>query len=119
MNLHDFPARVGHWVATRPTHTKVAFSVALSVFLIELAFRRFAPKSLAYKRWTAFFEAIGAVWSAVLLSIIYAIAVGPISLGMRLARRDLLDRALVKEPTWWRSHEANPLGPAAAARHQF
>ena len=38
---------------------------------------------------------------------------------MRLLGKDPLDRRLKPEPTFWRRHEPNPLGPEAAARHQF
>jgi hypothetical protein len=89
------------------------------VVLVELAFRRFAPASTAYKRWTAFFQAIGSVWTAVLLAVIYLLSVGGVSLAMRLRSSDPLDRGLDPEPSFWRSHEPNPLGPLAAARHQF
>ena len=92
---------------------------ATLVVLIEIAFRRFAPKSLAYKRWTAFFEGIGKVWTGVLLAVIYVVSVGPIGLGMRLFGKDPLDRSLLPELSFWRSHEPNPLGPEAASRHQF
>jgi hypothetical protein len=93
--------------------------LATLVVLVELGFRRFAPKSAAYRRWTHFFEAIGAVWTAVLLSLVYLLSVGPISLFLRLGHRDPLDRGLQSEPSFWRAHEPNPLGPWAAARHQF
>jgi hypothetical protein len=94
-------------------------SLATLVVLIELAFRRFGRESRAYARWTAFFQAIGSVWTAVLLSAIYVLSVGPIGLAMRLLGKDPLDRALAPEPTFWRAHEPNPLGPERAARHQF
>ena len=94
-------------------------SVACFILLTELAFRGLAPKSVAYTRWTAFFKAVGAVWTAVILSVVYLLSVGPVSLGMRLLGKDPLDRSLEHEPTFWRPHEANPLGPEAAARHQF
>jgi hypothetical protein len=38
---------------------------------------------------------------------------------MRLFGKDPLDRSLRPEPSFWRPHEPNPLGPSAAARHQF
>ena len=41
------------------------------VVLVELAFRRWPRRSSAYGSWTAFFKAIGAVWTAVLLSVVY------------------------------------------------
>ena len=98
---------------------KGILSFAFTVFAVELAFRRFAPKSSAYKSWTRFFEGIGKVWTAVILSVVYVFSVGPVSLVMRLMKRDPLDRTLAREPTFWRAHEPNPLGPAAAVRHQF
>jgi hypothetical protein len=38
---------------------------------------------------------------------------------MKLTGKDLLDRKLDPEPSFWRAHEPNPLGPLVAARHQF
>ena len=102
------------WIA----HHKIV-SLACVIFLIELAFRRFAPGSSTYASWTAFFRIIGTFWTAIILSLVYVLSVGPIGLGMRLLGRDPLDRALRPEPTFWRAHDPNPLGPAAAVRHQF
>ena len=102
------------WIA----HHKV-LTGACCILLIELAFRGIAPRSAAYAGWTAFFKAVGSVWTAVILSFVYVLSVGPVSLGMRLLGKDPLDRSLEHEPTFWRSHEANPLGPEAATRHQF
>ena len=99
-------------------HAKVVALAAFTV-LVELAARRWAPRSRAYALWTRFFAAIGSVWTAVLLALIYFFSVGPTGLVMRLARRDSLDRTLRAEPSFWRSHEPNSLGPAAASRHQF
>ena len=118
MIILDYLARIGHRIAAWPTYRKGLLAFAVVVFLVELAFRRFAPKSQAYARWTKGFEAIGNVWSAVFLSIIYVVSVGPIGLGMRLAGKDPLDRALAPGSAW-KTHEPNPLGPRAAARHQI
>ncbi len=94
-------------------------ALAALVVLIELGFRRLAPKARAYRLWTGGFEAMGRVWTAVLLGVIYLLSVGPISIVMRLLARDPLDRSLAREASFWRSHEPNPLGHHAAARHQF
>lgn len=91
---------------------------ATLVVLVELVLRRY-PKSKAYLRWTAFFQGIGSVWTAVILSIVYLFSVGPIGILSRLFAKDPLDRGLAPEPTFWRAHEPNPLGPERAARHQF
>lgn len=114
MSPHDVWTRLAGW----PFRGKV-LAFATLVVLIELGFRRLAPKSIAYKRWTGFFEGIGKVWTAVLLAVIYVLSVGPIGIFMRLFGKDPLDRGLRSEPSFWRSHEPNPLGPVAAARHQF
>ena len=93
--------------------------LASTVLLVELAFRRFAPRSAAYRRWTAAFVVIGSVWTAVILSIVYFVSVSIVGIAMRLLGKDPLDRGLRPEPTFWRDHEPNPLGPRAASRHQF
>jgi len=92
---------------------------ACTVVGIELLFRRLAPRSGAYAAWTRFFEGLGSVWTAVILGVVYFLSVSLVAVGMRLFRKDLLDRALRPEPSFWRRHEPNPLGPRAAARHQF
>jgi len=106
------------WFAGLPFRWKVV-AFAAAVVLIEVAFRRFAKKSRAYARWTAFFEGLGKVWTAAILAIVYVFSVGPVGLLMRLVGHDPLDRRLAPEPSFWRAHEPNPLGPARAARHQF
>jgi hypothetical protein len=94
-------------------------ALATLVVLVELALRRFARGSRFYAGWTRCFEAIGEVWTAVLLAVVYFVSVSVVSVLVRLVSGDPLDRGLAKEPSYWRSHEPNPLGPAAAARHQF
>ena len=106
------------WLAGLSTRGKLLV-FASTVFVIELGLRQFARKSAAYARWTGFFRFIGEIWTGVLLSLVYVFSVGLIGIGNRLFGRDLLDRGLAPEPTFWRTHEPNPLGPAAAVRHQF
>jgi hypothetical protein len=112
------PSDAYAWFAGLPLRYKV-LAAATVVVLVELLFRRLAPKSRAYRAWTRFFEGIGAVWTALLLAIIYGLSVGPIGLAMRAFGHDPLDRRLAPEPSFWRAHEPNPLGPERAARHQF
>ena len=92
---------------------------ATLVVLVELGFRWVAPRSAAYRAWTRFFEGIGQLWTAVLLGAVYFLSVSLVNLAMRLGRHDPLDRSLAPEPSFWRPHDPNPLGPRAAARHQF
>jgi Saxitoxin biosynthesis operon protein SxtJ len=94
-------------------------ALAAAMVFVEVGFRRLAPKSRAYARWTAFFQGLGKVWTAVILAIVYVFSVGPVGLVMRLLGHDPLDRRLAPEPSFWRAHEPNPLGPERAARHQF
>jgi hypothetical protein len=107
------------WAEGLPLHNKVLLTLATCVLLGELAFRRFAPRSAAYKMWTAAFVFIGSIWTAVILSIVYFASVSIVGIAMRLLGKDPLDRGLKPEPTFWRAHEPNPLGPRAASRHQF
>ena len=110
---------LAQWWAARPPFTKGVLLFATSVVLIELVFRRLAPRSAAYRKWTAFFEGIGHVWTSVILAIVYFVSVSMVSVFVRLFLKDPLDRKLEPEPSFWRTHEPNPLGPVAAARHQF
>ena len=106
------------WLADAPLRWKI-LAFATIVVLIELGFRYLAPKSRAYAGWTRFFQGIGVVWTAIILAVVYVVSVGPIGLVMRLVGNDPLDRRLTPEPTFWRAHEPNSLGPERAARHQF
>jgi len=106
------------WLAGLSLRGKI-FVFACTVVTIELAFRYLAPRSKAYAAWTKAFESVGKVWTVVLLSIIYFLSVAGVSIFMKLFGKDPLDRTLAPEPSFWRKHEPNPLGPHAAARHQF
>jgi hypothetical protein len=106
------------WLAALPLRRKL-LALAVLVLVAELALRHLAPRSRAYALWTSFFKSIGSLWTALILSFVYALSVGPIGLVARLAGKDPLDRSLAPEPSYWRAHEPNPLGPERAARHQF
>ncbi|HUG54340.1 MAG TPA: hypothetical protein VMR21_12095 [Vicinamibacteria bacterium] len=110
---------VFRWFAGLSPVKQGLLGLATTVFVIEVVLRRVARGTRLYRRWTSAFEALGAVWSAVILSIVYFVSVAGVSVFMRLFAKDLLDRGLDPEPTFWRPHEPNPLGPTAAARHQF
>ena len=117
--MPEFLAPVVNWYAHLTPFKKGLLGFATTVFLIELLLRRVARDSKVYAGWTKFFQGIGKVWTIVILSVVYVGSVGIIGLVMRLLGKDPLDRTLVPEPTFWREHEPNPLGPAAAVRHQF
>jgi len=102
-----------------PLRGKIVLTLFVVVLAVETVCRRYAPTSRFYLGWKKTFEAIGAVWTAVLLSVVYVVSVGIINLANRLLGKDPLDRAIGAEPTFWRPHEPNPLGPKAAVRHQF
>lgn len=118
-SVADAVTRVGHWWAGRSVHTRVLLTLATCVFVTELVLRRVAPRSRFYAGWTRVFQTIGKFWTAVILSVVYFVSVAIVSVFMKLRGKDLLDRKLRPEPTFWRRHEPNPLGPTAAARHQF
>ena len=74
--MPDLVGAVQHWFAHLSVFKKSLLGFATTVMLVELAFRRFAPTSVAYTRWTKGFEAIGKVWTAVILSVVYIVSVG-------------------------------------------
>jgi hypothetical protein len=114
------PARLAAWYSGLPLHSRILLVLASTVFVVELLLRRLAKGSVLYKRWTAFFQAIGSVWTAVILSFVYFLSVGGVSLVQKLLGREPLDRRLSREdPTAWQQYQPNPLGERAAARHQF
>jgi hypothetical protein len=119
VNVAELVAGIGQWIGSLPAHTRVLLALATTVFVVELALRRLAPRSALYRRWTAAFQAVGKVWTAVILGIIYFVSVAAVSAVMKALGRDLLDRKVAPEATYWRNHEPNPLGPLAASRHQF
>jgi hypothetical protein len=110
---------VARWFASRPTHTRVLLTLAITVLVLELLLRNLGPRSALYARWTAAFLAIGKVWTFVILTFLYVIAIGPVGLFFRLTGKDPLERGLEPAPSFWHQHEPNPLGVRAAARYQF
>jgi hypothetical protein len=102
--------------------------VFIAIILTEIVLRVFLPNSRAAKAWTGFFTAVGnskilqflaKFWTGVILSLVYFLTLPFVTLAQKLFGKDPLDRGLEKEPSFWRKHAPNPLGPKAAARHQF
>ncbi len=117
--MSDFLHRAASWYLGLGPVKRGILAFALTVFALEVVLRTFARGSVVYKLWTRGFEALGHVWSVVILSFIYALSVGPVSLLLRLARKDLLDVRLDAAPSYWKKHQPNPLPAKQAARHQF
>jgi hypothetical protein len=89
------------------------------VMVVDLLLRRFARGTRLQAGWTRGIEALGHFWTAVILSVVYFVSVAAVGLVLKLLGKDLLDRRLDREASYWRPHDPNPLGPQAAARHQF
>jgi heme/copper-type cytochrome/quinol oxidase subunit 2 len=119
MSILDVLERVGAVFTGMATWKQVLLGVATTAFLVELTLRNAAPRSKVYAGWKHGMEKVAQFWTAIILSIVYFVSVAGVSLFMKLFGKDPLDRQLASEPSFWRSHEPNPLGPVAAARHQF
>ena len=113
--FHHVAARIAAWSPLR----KGVLAFALAATLVEIGLRYGAPRSRAYAAWTSGLEAVGSFWTAILLSVVYFVPLSLVNLAFRLGGKDPLDRALQAEPSFWRRHEPNPLGPEGAARYQF
>ena len=109
---------IWRWYSNLSLFGRIILPLFIVVVGTELICRRFAPQSRFFRGWTAFFERISVVWTAIILSLVYLVAVGPVAAGMRMLGRDLLDKR-TKTASAWHAHSPNPLGPEAAARHQF
>ena len=68
--------------------------------------RAFWKKVWAY--WMALGRVIGEIMTPVHMFIVYLLVFGPASLIARLIGKDLLDRKLRPEPTFWRKKEVHP-----------
>jgi hypothetical protein len=115
------------WIAAHPIKRSLLV-LFVTVVVTEIVLRVFAPESKLTRAWKGFFErvsrhwilqALAKFWTGVILSIVYFFTVSFVSVFMKLFGNDPLDRSLKSEATFWREHEPNPLGPHAAARHQF
>jgi hypothetical protein len=115
------------WFTAHPVKRSLLL-LFLVVVLTEIVLKVFLPKSAAAKAWTRFFtrvsnsrvlQFLAKFWTGIILSIIYFLTLPFITLGQKFFGSDPLDRSLKPEPSFWRKHEPNPLGPKAAARHQF
>ena len=83
--MPDFLTSIADHVAQWSLLKKGLLGFACSVFAVELAFRRFAPRSHAYAAWTRFFQAIGKVWTAAMIAQGLPIAAALFLLFPRLA----------------------------------
>lgn len=72
-----------------------------------------------YDGWMAIVGHFAFVQTLVILSLFYAVLIGPIGLGAALFRRDLLDKRRLREPgsAWNVAETAKP--DLERAQHQF
>lgn len=52
--------------------------------------------------WMVFVEILGKVQTTILLSVVYHLTVGPLALGAKVSRQDLLELRSNEEPTYAR-----------------
>ena len=105
--LSDFLSHLlAKWSAW-PLWRKSVLALAFLAFLIDLTLRIAAPKSEARKAWMRGVERVGAFWTGIILSFVYFLTVAALGIGMKLLGKDLLDKSLKPEPTYWRRHEQN------------
>ena len=102
-----------------PLLFKILFTFAVTVTVIDQVLKRVAPGSKAYAAFKHGLESVGAFWTAIILSLVYFLSVSMVNVFFRVRGMDPLDRQLTPEPSFWRPHDPNPLGPLPAARHQF
>ena len=73
---------------------------------------------ILYEYWLAFGHAIGVITTPILLFLVYTLAIGPTRLAALVAGKDLLDRRMKRESSFWKTKE--PCSHTVdEARHQF
>lgn len=63
---------------------------------------------IIYKYWMKFARILGRIQTAIILSLIYFIGVGIISILSFLLRKDFLDKALTDRQSFWRDRINKP-----------
>ena len=65
--------------------------------------------------WKRFGFILGTINRFILLTVFYWVVIDVANIGLRLLRKDLLDRRMVPKPTYWHPKPAAP----ATYQHQF
>lgn len=71
-----------------------------------------------YEYWLAFGHTIGVIVTPIQLFLFYTLIIGPTRLVTLVARKDLLDRRMKRESSFWKTKEPRPQ-TVEEARHQF
>lgn len=71
-----------------------------------------------YDWWMAFARFLGTVNAAILLTVVYAVLIGFMSLIVRLLRKDLLNHRPDRSVSFWKDKE-KVAHTVEQARHQF
>ena len=74
--------------------------------------------SKIFRYWMAVGHVIGVVMTPVHMLIVYVFVFGPANMGARVLRKDLLDRSMRDEPSFWRTKDATDRS-VDALRHTF
>lgn len=64
--------------------------------------------SFLFKWWMAFARLLGRINTAVLLTIVYVLLVGPLWIVMKLKGEDVLDRGLKEGTSYWNEKAPSP-----------
>ncbi len=112
----------GHFEA----HPARLIPVAIAATLITLSLtKRWQPPALRRVTETIQHGAewlvrrLAAVITAIVLTFGYVVAISPIALYWKIARKDPLRRRFPGAGTLWSTHEGSPIDPAQRARRQF
>ena len=71
-----------------------------------------------WRGWKAFAHKLGVLNTKIILTILYFIVIGTAAMIAKILRRDLLDRRLCDEDSFWKARESLPVN-LENARRQF
>lgn len=73
---------------------------------------------ILYSYWMKFALALGKVSTAVLLTLFYVLAIGPVAIAFKLFGKDLLDRKAEHRTSYWYDKSKEPI-TLDQSKHQF
>jgi hypothetical protein len=119
MNAEGTVGAVLGWIAGLPLFYKVILTMATTSFVVEMTLRAWGRSTAAYARWHRMMEAVGQFWTAIILGVVYFVAVQLTSHLMKLFGAKKRRAPRTSGGTFWLRPSPTPPDAPSAARRLF
>ena len=119
MNAEGILGTVLGWIGGLPLFYKVILTLATTSFVIEMTLRAWGRSTAAYAAWHRAMEAIGQFWTAIILGVVYFVAVQLTSHLMKIFGAKQPRTPGKSDGTFWLRPSPTPLDAPSAARRLF